>query len=142
MQIIHNIGGNPPSSTPIYERLFGFIDENLLDFKPLSKKDDGSTANSEDDITEDLVDYLDSKQESLLLDKSMAFKFTNQSKQGNKKTDIGVRLGRNYIEDNRPLFCWIEAKRLPTPNGGVNRDEREYVIVSDEKIGSVHILLI
>jgi hypothetical protein len=39
-----------------------------------------------------------------------------------------------YIEDNRPLFCWIEAKRLPTPNGGVNRDEREYVIVSDEKI--------
>jgi hypothetical protein len=50
---------------------------------------------SEDDITEDLVEYLDIKQESLLMEKSMAFKFTNQSKQGTKKTDIGVRLGRN-----------------------------------------------
>ena len=61
------------------------------------------------------------------------FRFKNQRKQGGYKTDIGVKLGRNYIASNRIPFCWIEAKRLPTPKSGNSRDEREYVIVSQEK---------
>jgi hypothetical protein len=132
MRIIQDITGNPPSSNPIFDRLLNFMDDNLYGFTIFSKKDNGCAVTSEDDITEDLVEYLDDKQEISATDRSLAFKFTNQSKQNSKRTDIGVRLGRNYVEENRPLFCWIEAKRLPTPKEK-DRDEREYVVVSQEK---------
>jgi hypothetical protein len=133
---VETIGsGNSPSPNPIYDRLFNFMEDSLPDFKILSKKDNGETVDSEDDISEDLVEYLDSRQEIAATDnnRSTAFKFANQSKQGSKKTDIGVRLGRNYVKENRSLVCWIEAKRLPTPKE-IDRDEREYVIVSRERI--------
>ncbi|MDR2129954.1 MAG: hypothetical protein LBP56_02090, partial [Odoribacteraceae bacterium] len=55
------------------------------------------------------------------------FAFQNQHEEENATTDIGV-----YIRKNRYFFCWIEAKRLPTPNRNV-RDECEYVIVDKEK---------
>ncbi|MDR2083876.1 MAG: hypothetical protein LBP67_02640 [Bacteroidales bacterium] len=129
MQIISNNTGIPPSSLPIYENLFGFIECSLPDFTPLSKTNKGKQIDQEDDITEDLVSFFEDKIESLNLDENKTFKFTNQSKQGRNRTDIGVRLGRKYLASNRPLFCWIESKRLPTPNAGKTRDEREYVIV-------------
>jgi len=124
-----NIIGYPPPSYPIYERLFNFIDNVLPDFEVLSRDNFGNLKNSEDGITEDLSEFLDSKQEALMLVSNFSFRFTNQSQ---KKTDIGVKWGRVYATNNRDPFCWIEAKRLPTPNGK-NRDEREYVIVSQEK---------
>jgi hypothetical protein len=133
MELPSNNAGTPPSPLPIYENLFCFIDSCLSGFTPLSKTKDSNIVYEEDDITEDLVDFLEDKQESLNLDANHTFKFTNQSKQGRSRTDIGVRLGRKYVSNNRPLFCWIEAKRLPTPDVGIKRDEREYVIVSQEK---------
>jgi hypothetical protein len=129
MQNLYSINGNPPPSYPIYERLFIFIDSALLDFRVLSTSHDGCLVTSEDAISEDLADFLDDKQESLKQDRNISFRFTNQSR---KKTDIGVKLGRGYTAQNRNPFCWIEAKRLPTPNRGKNRDEREYVIVEKE----------
>jgi hypothetical protein len=132
MQVDSNIAGCPPSSEIIYTRLFNFIDSVLPGFNVLNKTKDGDLVVAEDDITEDLGDYLDSKQESLRLESAIAFRFTNLSL---RKTDIGVKFGRNYSANNRKPFCWIEAKRLPTPQGK-NRDEREYVIVSQEKIDS------
>lgn len=129
MQIILNNAGIPPSSLPIYENLFSFIDCSLPDFLPLSKTSKGDCVMAEDDITEDLVNFFEDKIEVLNLNENKTFKFTNQSKQGRNRTDIGVRLGRKYLASNRPLFCWIEAKRLPPPDAGKTRDEREYVIV-------------
>jgi hypothetical protein len=131
MQEILNNTGNPPSSLPIYEHLFSFIDDVLCNFQPLNTTNTGDVVTSEDDITQDLVGYLEDKQEFSNHIIAYSFKFENQSKQGKNRTDIGVRLGRRY-SDNRSLFCWIEAKRLPTPKEK-NRDEREYVIVSQEK---------
>ncbi|WP_080905199.1 hypothetical protein [Parabacteroides sp. Marseille-P3160] len=133
MQIISNNTGIPPSSLPIYENLFGFIECSLPDFTPLSKTNKGKQVDEEDDITEDLVSFFEDKIETLNLDENKTFKFTNQSKQGRNKTDIGVRLGRKYLASNRPLCCWIEAKRLPTPDSGRTRDEREYVFVDKTK---------
>jgi hypothetical protein len=130
MQIISNTAGNPPPSIIIYERLFSFIDNVLPDFKVFSKKNNGDTVDSEDAITEDLSDYLDLEQENLKQDINVSFKFTNQSQ---RKTDIGVKWGRVYNANNRNPFCWIEAKRLPTPKEK-NRDAREYVIVNQEKV--------
>ena len=120
--------GNPPSSFPIYERLLYFIDSVLPNFKVLSTDQKGNFVISEDLITEDLADFFNSEQELLLRDN--AFSFINQSQ---KKTDIGVRLGRRYLANNRKLICWIEAKRLPTPNKNNDRDAREYVFVSQDK---------
>lgn len=125
-----NIIGNPPPSYKIYEQLFNFIDNVLPVFKVKSKNKDGSLVTSEDEITEDLADFLDIEQEALNQDQNISFKFTNQSK---KKADIGVKWGRVYAAYNRDPFCWIEAKRLPTPKDK-DRDEREYVIVSQEKV--------
>lgn len=132
MQISQNAIGTPPSPFPIYEKLFNFIDSCLCDFRPLSRTKNGLLLTAEDDITEDLVDFFETKQESMA-NINVSFRFTNQSKQGGYKTDIGVKLGRKYIASNRIPFCWIEAKRLPTPKSGNSRDEREYVIVSQEK---------
>ncbi|MGI0530678.1 hypothetical protein [Treponema socranskii] len=132
MQISQNTIGTPPSPFPIYEKLFNFIDSCLYDFRPLSKTKKELLIMAEDDITEDLVDFFETKQDVIsALDYS--FRFTNQSKKGPYKMDIGVKLGRKYIASNRAPFCWIEAKRLPTPKSGNSRDEREYVIVSQEK---------
>ena len=129
MQNIHTIYGNPPPLCRIYERLFSFIDNTLPNFRVLNTKSDGNRVTAEDDITEDLADFLDSEQESLNQDLNFSFRFTNQS----SSSDIGVKLGRGYTAKNRKSFCWIEAKILPTPNAGKNRDEREYVFV-DKKI--------
>ena len=125
----YSVIGNPPPSDIIYERLFNFIDSALLDFNVLSTDDTGNAVVSEDAITEDLVVFLDDKQELLNLDRSTSFRFTNQS-QG--KSDIGVKFGRDYTPHNTKSFCWIEAKRLPTPINK-KRDEREYVVVDKEK---------
>lgn len=129
MENINNTIGNPPSLKIIYERLFNFIDDVLPDFEPLSIDDDGNLKISEDAITEDLADFLDNKQELLNKDPNISFKFTNQSQ---RKADIGVKFGRVYNANTREPFCWIEAKRLPTPKRK-DRDEREYVIVNKEK---------
>ena len=130
MQNLYNIDGNPPLSYPIYERLFSFIDNALPDFYVLNTNNDGNLVTAEDKITEDLTDFLENKQEELKQDRNTSFRFTNQSQQ---KTDIGVKLGRGYSANNRKPFCWIEAKRLPTPNDKNDRDRREYVFVSQEK---------
>ncbi|MDR3049089.1 MAG: hypothetical protein LBV16_04535 [Elusimicrobiota bacterium] len=122
--------GNPPSPQVIYERLFDFIDTALLTFNVKKINCDGVIASTEDAITEDLSEYLDNEQELLNQDRDTSFRFTNQSM---GKTDIGVKFGRCYRSNNRAPFCWIEAKRLPTPLKN-NRDEREYVFVSPEKI--------
>lgn len=132
MQIFQNAIGTPPSPFPIYEKLFNFIDNCLYDFKPLSRTKKGLLLMAEDDITEDLVDFFETKQETMSYTDD-SFIFTNQSKQGQYKVDIGVKLGRKYSASNRKPFCWIEAKRLPTPESGKSRDEREYVVVSQEK---------
>ncbi|MDR1865103.1 MAG: hypothetical protein LBR08_05965, partial [Bacteroidales bacterium] len=54
--------------------------------------------------------------------------FQNQHEEGKATTDIGV-----YLRNDRQFFCWIEAKRLPTPKEK-DRDEREYVIVNQDKV--------
>jgi hypothetical protein len=120
--------GNPPPLSPIYEYLFCFIDDVLLGFKPLNTQANGTPVDTEDAITEDLAEYLYSAQE--ILNRDIKFIFTNQSQ---RKADIGVKLGKGYNANNRKPFCWVEAKRLPTPKK-YNRDEREYVFVSQEKI--------
>jgi hypothetical protein len=117
--------GKPPSSQRIYELLFDFLDNTLLKFKVLSKDNKGNLNTSEDAITEDLADFLDEKQQMLDQDINTSFRFTNQSQ---RKADIGVKFGRDYNSYNRVPFCWIEAKRLPTPIRK-DRDKREYVIV-------------
>jgi hypothetical protein len=122
--------GKPPPIELIYNRLFCFIENVLPNFEVYSLKEDGNKVTSEDDITEDLTDYFEAKQEALKQDVNSSFKFTYLSR---RKTDIGVKLGRGYNATNRDLFCWIEAKRLPTPKNH-NRDEREYVFVSQVKI--------
>lgn len=77
-----------------------------------------------------MTDFLYAKQTELIQDANISFLFTYQSK---KKTDIGVKFGQVYSANNREPFCWIEAKRLPTPKRNNDRDEREYVIVDKTK---------
>jgi hypothetical protein len=131
MRGILNSTGTPPSLYSVYKYLLNFIDDVLCDFRPLSITEKGNIVDSEDDITQDLVRYLNDRQEFPKQKVNYPFYFENQSKQGNKKVDIGVRCGRRYTATNNILMCWIEAKRLPTPKGR-NRDEREYVFVSQE----------
>jgi hypothetical protein len=119
MQIISNTTGNPPSSLFIYEYLFKFIDDVLFEFQlPLQYKDSG-----ENKITQNIEISLNEKAHT----NNTIFAFQNQHEEGKSTTDIGV-----YLRSNRYFFCWIEAKRLPTPKEK-DRDEREYVIVSQEK---------
>jgi len=105
--------GDPPNKEDIYDSLFIFIDDVLFKYK-LSTSD-----NEEDKITQDIEISLN--EETHVVD--VPFRFQNQRKEGIYTTDIGV-----IIRSTRNSFCWIEAKRLPTPNKD-NRDEREYVIV-------------
>lgn len=118
--------GTPPSSKPVYDALFRFINDALPQFEPFSLDSKGIIVKAEDDITEDLSVFLDYEQEK----KSGQFKFVNQS----KKSDIGVKYGRGYTSYNRSNICWIEAKRLPTPDLNI-RDEKEYVVIDKKKKG-------
>jgi hypothetical protein len=111
--------GNPPNETDIYKTLFAFMDDVLFRFRPSTNKPE------ENKITQDLEISLN---EQTRIDDTF-FAFQNQYEEGIYATDIGV-----YLRNNRQIFCWIEAKRLPTQNKKKDRDEREYVIVSQEKI--------
>jgi len=107
--------GNPPEKNDIYENLLKFLENVLLKFI--------TNETAEDDITQDLVIFLDEetrKQDTI-------FSFINQYKEGKYKVDIGV-----YLRSKAFIFCCIEAKRLPIPNSS-KRDPREYVIVEREK---------
>ncbi|MDR0909362.1 MAG: hypothetical protein LBM77_06300 [Spirochaetaceae bacterium] len=132
MNIVPSSLGQAPSPEPIYNRLFQFLDNVLSLFEIKSTNANGTVVSQEDLITQDLVDYLEEKQEFETVDTNIAFKFENQTKEGIGITDIGVRLGRDYSNVNRKLFCCIEAKRLPTPHRA-DRDEREYVFVDKTK---------
>jgi len=105
--------GNPPNKKDIYEALFIFIDDVLFNYKT------SISDNGEDMITQDIEISLSEKSRI----NNTFFAFQNQHKEGIYTTDIGV-----YLRNTRNFFCWIESKRLPTPNKE-NRDEREYVIV-------------
>jgi hypothetical protein len=111
--------GNPQKPNDLYQLLYHFIDSVI----------DGFTYNglsdAEDDITLAMSYYLDSKSE----ESSDIFKFINQA----KKADIGVYIGRHYDSKNIKKLCWIEAKRLPTPDCKC-RDEHEYVFVDHSQI--------
>jgi hypothetical protein len=107
--------GNPLDKENIYETLFVFIDNVLFQYS--------TSKTGENDITQDMEISLN--EETRVHD--TCFAFQNQYQKGNATTDIGV-----YIRSNRYVFCWIEAKRLPTPKVK-DRDEREYVFVSQEK---------
>lgn len=105
--------GIPPSAERLYIVLLSFIDRTIDGFHPLTE------CKAEDAITADLSRYFNLHANS----GKLPFVFVNQD----QKADIGV-YGRAYIPENSKKCCWIEAKRLPTPNGR-NRDEREYVFV-------------
>lgn len=109
--------GNPPSQERLYIVLLSFINQTINGFQPLTK------SSMEDAITADLSRYLN--QHASL--GNLPFVFVNQD----LKADIGVH-GRAYIPENSNKICWIEAKRLPTPDER-NRDEREYVFVDHTK---------
>ncbi|WP_101688598.1 hypothetical protein [Dysgonomonas massiliensis] len=122
-------GDNLPPKKKVINKVFVLIDKVLYSFKPFSKKEDGSTSISENDITQDLERLLNDKSESELL----PFRFQNQSKEVGKRStsDMGI-----YLKGTTdPYFMWIEAKRLPTPEAGNRRDEREYVVVDKKYAG-------
>lgn len=107
--------GTPQEPNDLYTLLCQFIDSVIDGFTYFGD----STA--EDDITSDISRYLDGKIEESI---QPIFKFSNQA----RPADIGVFIGRQYSSYNARKFCWIEAKRLPTPKSN-DRDEREYVFV-------------
>jgi hypothetical protein len=108
--------GHPLDKTDIYETLFAFVDEVLLQFS--------SNETGENRITQNLEISLN---EQTRRDDTF-FAFQNQYEEGRSTADIGV-----YLRSNKFFFCWIEAKRLPTPKEK-NRDEREYLIVNQDKV--------
>jgi hypothetical protein len=112
--------GNPLDKTPIYETLLDFVDNTLFLFKPFSKDTKGNPVTAEDLITQDLEKILNDKARK----NNESFAFQNQHKEGIYSTDISVYKTGSYGD-----FCWIEAKRLPTPNAETKRDKREYVFV-------------
>ncbi|GHT21624.1 hypothetical protein FACS189430_01990 [Bacteroidia bacterium] len=115
--------GISPDKAPIYETLLDFVDNVVFLFKPFSKDSKGNPVTAEDLITQDLEKTLNHKARN----NNEPFAFQNQHKEGKYSTDISVYKTSSYGD-----FCWIEAKRLPTPKEK-DRDEREYVIVSQEK---------
>ena len=119
MQIIPNSTGNPPSSSSIRDYLLKFIDTVLFEFRLPSQ----DTNKGENKITQHIEISLNEKARA----EDAFFAFQNQHEEGNSTTDIGI-----YLRSNRDFFCWIEAKRLPTPPQK-DRDEREYVIVNQAK---------
>lgn len=105
--------GNPPSEARLYRVLVSFISSTIDGFRPLTDN------LAEDAITADLSRYFNQHAQT----SHLPFVFVNQD----LRADIGVH-GSAYIPENSKKFCWIEAKRLPTPNEP-HRDEREYVFV-------------
>jgi hypothetical protein len=109
--------GNPPNKTDLYETLLAFIDDALFLFRPQTSE------SAENKITQDI--------EMSLNDQAVAsdeyFAFQNQHEEENATMDIGV-----YVKFTHEVFCWIEAKRLPTPKSN-SRDEREYVFVDKNR---------
>lgn len=105
--------GDPPNKEDIYDSLFVLIDDILFKYKH------STSNNGEDEITQDIELFLNDETREV----DVPFSFQNQRREGIYTTDIGV-----CIRNKRYLFCWIEAKRLPTPIEK-DRDEREYVIV-------------
>ena len=118
---------NLPSIELIHKKLNTFLDNHIYGFiqflkeyhkvnneKGIVLKD---KIEQEDDITNPIVINLN------CIDNSI-FYFNNQHKtpETNSTTDIGVFLKYS----NKTPFCFIEAKRLPTPIG-TNREETEYV---------------
>lgn len=97
--------------------LVSFIDNIIDEFKPLTQN------TAEDEITANLSWFFNNKANAL----TMPFVFINQD----SRADIGVH-GRAYLPENGKKFCWIEAKRLPTPKNA-GRDEREYVFVDHSR---------
>lgn len=112
--------GSPLAPNDLYLQLYQFIDSVIDGFTYFGN------STKEDDITSDMSRFLDGKSEESI---QPIFKFTNQP----KRADIGVYLGRQYSSYNTNIFCWIEAKRLPTPKSR-HRDEREYVFVDHSQI--------
>ncbi len=120
---------NIPPIDEIFNGLFKFLDAYINDFKDfLSEyykvnKEAGiilkNKIEQEDDITNPLVVFLN--------ENSSFFYFHNQFKslESNSTTDIGI-----FKKFTKIPFCFVEAKRLPTPlsNG---RQETEYVCYND-----------
>lgn len=115
--------GIPLQPEQLYVKLYQFIDSVIDGFEPPIQDNDKSVE-AKDKITVGMSRYLDSKSEQ----SDDVFKFVNQD----SPCDIGVYLGRAYNKYSKS-FCWIEAKRLPTPKLA-NRDEREYVFVDHSKL--------
>ena len=113
----HISTGIPPGVDALYAKLFLLIDDALCAFQ--SEKDMHTMA--EDKITLKLSLHLNdwSHRTSDLF----SFEFVNQD----WPADIGIHLCYDY-HTNEERFCWIEAKRLPTPSSP-ERDKREYVFV-------------
>jgi hypothetical protein len=116
--------GTPLNKGLIYQSVLNFMDNVLFVFTPFSKDTKGNSVTSEDLITQDLEKILNKKSR----EENKFFAFQNQHIEGQYSTDISIYRTSSY-ED----FCWIEAKRLPTPKEK-DRDEREYVIVSQERV--------
>ncbi|WP_298139598.1 hypothetical protein [Flavobacterium sp.] len=120
---------NIPPIDELFNELFKFLDVYINDFKDfLSEyhkvnKEAGiilkNKIEQEDDITNPLVVFLN--------ENSSFFYFHNQFKslESNSTTDIGI-----FKKFTKIPFCFVEAKRLPTPlsNG---RQETEYVCYND-----------
>lgn len=120
---------NIPPIDELFNELYKFIDIQIKEFKEfLSEyyqvnKDAGillkDKIEQEDDITNPLVVFLN--------ENPSLFYFHNQYKtlESNSTTDIGV-----FKRYTKIPFCFVEAKRLPTPltNG---RQESEYVCYND-----------
>lgn len=116
---------NIPPIDDIFNELYRFIDINIDDFKCFLleyykiNKEAGNLLKDkieqEDDITNPLVIFLNENSSFLY--------FQNQYKtlETNSTTDIGI-----FKKFTKIPFCFVEAKRLPTPlsNG---RQETEYV---------------
>jgi hypothetical protein len=104
----------------IYQELINFLEANLPDF-PNFLKQNGPTLSNEDEITQLLDTFLTLKVQER--DISL-FIFKNQfGYPGTKRSsDIGVIVQQFSKKD---AFFVIEAKRLPTPGHG---REREYVL--------------
>ncbi len=102
----------------IYESLFGFLDKNLKDF-PAYKNEIDKNMISEDLITQLLDTFLQERNR----EEQLPFIFKNQFKYSSSRrsSDIGIIFLKFSKKD---AFFVLEAKRLPTPGHG---REREYV---------------
>lgn len=112
------VGTVPFDRAKIYDSLLEFLDKNLKDF-PAYKMDVDKSMDSEDLITQLLDTFLQEKNREAQL----PFIIKNQFKYdtGRRSSDIGILFLKFSKKD---AFFVIEAKRLPTPGTG---REKEYV---------------